>query len=91
MVFRFDLPSIKGKFVLLNYIKMKVLLDVRESDEASFLELLKGLDYVSILKEVKDRDKSRSIQDLAEAFNDVKLYEEGKKELKSAQELLDEL
>ncbi len=70
---------------------MKVLLDVRESDEASFLELLKGLDYVSILKEVKDRDKSRSIQDLAEAFNDVKLYEEGKKELKSAQELLDEL
>lgn len=55
------------------------------------MELLKSLDYVSVLKEVKDEKKSQSISDMAEAFNDVKLYEKGKKKLKSAKDLLDEL
>lgn len=55
------------------------------------MELLKSLDYVHILKEVKDTEKSNTIQDLSEAFNEVKLYEEGKKQLESAKDLLDEL
>jgi len=55
------------------------------------MELVKSLDYISVLKEVKDRKKSEAIQDLAEAFNDVKLHQEGKKQLKSAKDLLDEL
>ena len=55
------------------------------------MELIKSLDYISVLKEVKSEEKSKAIQDLADAFNDVKLYEQGKKQLKSAKELLDEL
>lgn len=51
----------------------------------------KSLDFISVLKEVKDKEKSMAIQDLAEAFNDVKLYEDGKKQLKSAKDLLDKL
>lgn len=70
---------------------MKVILDIKESRVPFFMELLKSLDYVEILKEVKDKEKSKAIQDLAEAFNDVRLHEEGKKELKSAKDLLDEL
>lgn len=70
---------------------MKVILDIQENRVPFFLELLKSLDYISILKEVKSKEKSQAIQDLAESFNDVKLYEEGKKKLKSAKELLDEL
>ena len=55
------------------------------------MELVKSLDYISILKEVKDKEKSKAIQELAEAFSDVKLHQEGKKQLKSAKDLLNEL
>lgn len=71
---------------------MTIILDIKENSQVpAFMEHLKGLDYVNILKEVKDEDKSQFIKDLAEAFNDVKLYEKGQKKLKSAKVLLDEL
>lgn len=55
------------------------------------MEMIKSLGYVSIIKEVKDKRKSQYISELAEALNDVKLHEEGKKKLKSAKDLLNEL
>jgi hypothetical protein len=55
------------------------------------MELLESLDYISVLKQVKDKESSRIVQDLADAFNDVKLYEKGKKDLKSVKDLLNEL
>ena len=71
---------------------MKVILDIKENSRAPFfMELLKSLDYISVLKEIKDERKSQFVSDLSEAFNDVKLYEQGKKKLKSAKELLNEL
>lgn len=70
---------------------MKVILDINDNRGAFFMELLKSLDYIKIVKEVKDKRKSEAIQDLAEAFNDVKLYEQGKKKLKSAKDLLNEI
>ena len=60
---------------------MKVILDIKENRVPFFMELLKSLDYINILKEIKNKEQSQAIQDLAEAFNDVKLYEEGKKAL----------
>ena len=70
---------------------MKVILDVKDNRVPFFMELLKSLDFVDVLKEVRDKEKSRAIQDLAEAFEDVKLYGQGQKDLKSAKDLLDEL
>ena len=70
---------------------MKVILDIRENRIPFFMELVKSLDYISVIKEIKDESKSQFVADLAEAFNDVKLYEEGKKKLKSAKDLLNEL
>lgn len=55
------------------------------------MEMVKSLDYISVIKEVKEERKSQFITDLADAFNDVKLYEQGKKKLKSAKDLLNEL
>jgi len=70
---------------------MKVILDIKENSRVPFfMELVKSLDYISVLKEVKDNRKGKFITDLADAFNDVKLYEQGKKKLKSAKELLNE-
>lgn len=70
---------------------MKLILDIKENRGPFFLELLKSLDYVKILKEVNGKEKSKAIDDLTEAFNDVKLHEEGKIKLKKAKDLLDEL
>jgi hypothetical protein len=71
---------------------MKVILDITENSRIPFfMELVKSLDYIRVVKEVKNEAKSQFISDLADAFNDVKLYEQGKKKLKSAKDLLNEL
>jgi hypothetical protein len=70
---------------------MKVILDIRDNRIPFFMELVKSLDYINVIKEVKDESKSLFVADMAEAFNDVKLYEQGKKKLKSAKDLLNEL
>ncbi len=71
---------------------MKIILDINEKSRIPFfLELIKSLDYVKVISEVEDKHKSLLINDLAEAFNDVRLHEQGKKKLKSAKELLHEL
>ncbi len=71
---------------------MKVILDIKEPTRASFfMELVRGLDYISIVKEVSDKRKSKHIAELAEAFDDARQYEQGKKKLKSAKDLLNEL
>ena len=71
---------------------MKVILDIKENNRIPFfMEMVRSLGYISVIKEVKDEQKSEFISDLAEAFNDVKLYEQGKKKLKSAKDLLNEL
>jgi hypothetical protein len=67
---------------------MKVILDIEESREKFFMELLQSLDYVKVIKQVKNEQKSQQLQDLVEAFNDVKLHEQGKKQLKTAKDLL---
>jgi hypothetical protein len=70
---------------------MKVILDIEESRVPFFMELVKSLDYINIVKEVRDKRKQEMIKDLAEAFNDVRLHEAGKKKLKTAKQLLNEL
>ena len=70
---------------------MKVILDIKESRVPFFMELIKSLDFVHVIKESSSKEKSEAIESLIEAFNDVKLYEQGKKELKSAKDLLNEL
>lgn len=71
---------------------MKVILDIQENSRVPFfMEMIKSLGYVSVIKEVKDKRKSQFISELAEAFNDVKLHEQGKKKLKSVKDLLNEL
>lgn len=71
---------------------MKVILDITQKNRvAFFMEMIKSLDYITVVKEVKDETKSQFVTDLADAFKDVKLFEQGKKKLKSAKDLLNEL
>lgn len=68
---------------------MKLILDIQDNRVPFFMELINGLDYISVLKEVKDKEKSKAVQDLVEAFHDVKQHHEGKKQLKSAKDIFD--
>jgi len=71
---------------------MKVILDIKDTGHFSFfMELIKSLNYINVIKEVRDERKSQFITDLSDAFNDVKLFEQGKKKLKSAKDLLNEI
>ena len=70
---------------------MKVILDIKDNRIPFFMELVKSLDYISVVKEVKNEQNGRFIEEMVEAFNDVKLHEQGKIKLKSAKSLLDEL
>lgn len=74
----------KGRF-------MKVLLDIQEDRVPFFMELIRSLEYIKVLKEVQEEERSQTIQDLFDAFEDVKLHETGDKTLKSAKDLLNEL
>jgi hypothetical protein len=71
---------------------MKLILDIKENSRVPFfMEMLKSLNYIEVVKEIKEKRKSRFINDLVEAFDDVKQHEQGKKKLKSAKDLLNEL
>jgi glutaredoxin-related protein len=70
---------------------MKMILDIPEVKSNFFQELLNDFDYVNVIKTIKNRQKEQQIADLADAFNDVKLHEQGKKKLKTAKEFFDEL
>ena len=46
---------------------------------------------MKVILEVRNESKSQFIAEIKEAFNNVKLYEQGKKKLKTAKQLLNEL
>ena len=70
---------------------MKLILDISDNKSLFFMELVRSFDYIRVVKEVNGEAESQLISDLSDAFNDVKLYEQGKKKLKSAKDLLNEL
>ena len=70
---------------------MKLILAISDNKSLFFMELVRSFDYIRVVKEVNGEAESQLISDLSDAFNDVKLYEQGKKKLKSAKDLLNEL
>ena len=70
---------------------MEVLLNIKDTRRAPFLmELLKSLNYISV-KEVEQESDRPFFADWSEAFEDMKLNEQGKIKLKSLKEVLNEL
>ena len=70
---------------------MKMILEIPDERSSFFVELVESLEYVNILRIVKDPAKSKQVLDLVEAFNDVRLHEKGKKKLKTSKEFFNEL
>jgi len=70
---------------------MKVILDIENKKAPFVMELLKSLKYIHILSQTDDVAKEKAIHDLDEAFSNIKLHIKGKKKLKTAEALLNEL
>lgn len=70
---------------------MQMLIDVPDNQTDFFLQLFQSMKNVKVLSDFSTPAKQQAIKDLTQAFEDVKLYEQGKKKLKTAKELLDEL
>ena len=66
-------------------------INVENNKVPFFTELIKQLDFIHVVKQSKETDKIEFVQDLRDAFNDVKMHQAGNKKLKSAKDLLDEL
>jgi hypothetical protein len=64
----------------------QLTLNISDSKFHTFLELIKTLDYV----EVPEADK-KSLNELQNSFNQVKMMQEGKIEKQSANDFLNEL
>lgn len=69
---------------------MKILLDVADDKAPALLEVLEGLSFVKT-KSVKGLAKENILKGLKGAVKDVRLAKQGKKQLKSLDELLNEL
>ncbi|MEX0811266.1 MAG: hypothetical protein WD048_03550 [Chitinophagales bacterium] len=64
----------------------QLTIHIDEKKFPAFLEFIKTLDFVKI-----DKSKNEFLNDLSEAVEEVKLEKEGKIQLQSAQDFLDEL
>ena len=70
---------------------MRLVVDISDNSVASFMKIVKSHSFIKDVKELKDKRKSRLAKGIAESFKEVRLYEEGKKDLKNAKDLIDEL
>ncbi len=68
---------------------MKVLLDIKDSKVDFVLELLKNLSFVKT--EPISPSKTKFLKDLKGSVEEINLAKQGKKKLKSASQLLNEL
>lgn len=56
-----------------------------------FLELMKQLDFVEVVRSVENPQKAKFMRELIESFEEVKLHQKGKSKLKTLDQLLNEL
>ena len=68
---------------------MKILLDIKDNKAAFFMEILKNFSFVKATKLTES--KAEFLEEFKEAVDEVKLAKQGKIELQSAREFLNEL
>lgn len=69
---------------------MKLLLDIKDSKVAFFLEIIKNFSFVKKATPISTA-KANLMQEIKEAVEELKLVREGKLEARNAEDLIDEL
>ena len=70
---------------------MKLIIEINDNRIPFFMELLRSLNFISDIQEVKNENQTQLVNDLIDSFNDVRLHEKGEKKLKLASDMLNEL
>ncbi len=71
---------------------MKITINVPDNEASFFMELLRKFSFVEIVKEEKlSQEQASFVQDLKEALQDAEQHQAGKKQLKTAKQLWNEL
>ena len=71
---------------------MKVTLDIKDSKAAAFLNFVKSLDFIRIQskEDYEEPTKQEILDSLKKGMKEVQLHKEGKIELQSAREFLND-
>ena len=73
---------------------MQLTVNIPDQEVSFFRELIKRFHYQEIVEEKTEPltpEQEEFVQDLKDALRDVEFYQAGKKQLKTAQQLWDEL
>lgn len=69
---------------------MKILLDIKDSKAAFFMEVLKNFSFVKKATPLSET-KANLMEDIREAVEELKLVREGKLKARNAEDLINEL
>lgn len=69
---------------------MKILLDIKDSKAAFFMEVLRNFSFVKKATPISDA-KASLMKDIRDAVEEIKLVRAGKLEARNAEDLIDEL
>ncbi|MEX2594027.1 MAG: hypothetical protein WD426_14735 [Anditalea sp.] len=72
---------------------MRVTLDINDSKAAAFLNFVKSLDFIRIhsKEDYEEPTKQEILDSIRQGMKEVQLHKEGKIELQSARDFLNEL
>ena len=72
---------------------MKVTLDIKDSKAAAFLNFIKSLDFIQIQtnEDYEEPTKDEIQESIRQGIKEVQLHKQGKIELQSARDFLNEL
>ena len=84
----------KSLYLLLSLEIIQLTIHIPDQKVSFFRELIKRFYYREVVDEKTESltpEQEEFVQDLKDALRDVELYQAGKKQLKTAQQLWDEL
>jgi hypothetical protein len=72
---------------------MKVILEIKDSKAAAFLNFVKSLDFIHIQsqEDYEEPTKQEILDSITSGMKEVELHKQGKIELQSARDFLNEL
>ena len=70
---------------------MRVTLEINDSKASAFLNFIKSLDFIKIQNKETASSKKDILEGIKDGLNEAKLHSEGKIDLQSARDFLNEL
>jgi len=70
---------------------MKITLEINDNKASAFLNFIKSLDFIKIQDKEATSSKNDILEGIKDGLNEAKLHSEGKIDLQSARDFLNEL